>query len=1556
MALEVGTAYVSILPSAKGFGQRLKSEIGPSLGQAGATGGQQFGQEFGKSAATKTAAGAEAAGIAAGQRYAGGMGKALKVGLTTVGTVAAGVLTAKLTQFALQGANYASDLIESANKMEVVFGDASKGMIDFANRGTKALGMTEVQARDAAATFGVFGKAAQLTGGELEKFGKDLTGLVPDLASFHNADPSDVIVALGSALRGEYEGMRRFGVLLDDATMKQKAMEMGIISSTKNALTPQQKTLAAYSVIMEQTTDAQGDFAKTWDESWANQKRTLEASVTEMAGTLGKELLPVLSDTTKFMVHTAVPAFEGAGVAAINGAKAFGEWPTPLKMATVSLAAVVALRGPLSTMSTLMGERLRSAAAGTTSTMRSFGEAVNYAQQASQRASAGGASTFASWGTGLKTFTGQANLAKTAMNGLKVAGSGLMSLAGGPLGLALTAVSIGIGVWMDQSAKAKARQDELKASTQAMTDTLVANGGAWDDNATKQLLAQAATENVIGNMEAMNYSTEFATRALVADGAERRRYITDLDAQITKLQETGAIYNEYGNVVGYANQEQIDYYSRQKENFLNFTGSASTAATEARRLIDQQKAAGASGEEMADGMEKASTATEIFEGAAAKADTNLRSLDTLMKQMSGNLDFREAQLRNAETLERTLETIKKSNAEQGKKIALSNDEKGALYDLARSNVAAFDSLRKNTEQADVAAGKFAEMATQFYKTAVQAGATKEEARKLTDELYLIPNSRGTTVSIFNKDGSIKDIKAIRTEISKVPSQKLINFQIAASTALDVASRGPMGGFAAVANFGFKNSAKMARGGILPGYTPGRDVHRFFSPTGGFLELSGGEAILRPEVTRALGEGQIHQWNADARAGKFANGGIIQRFARGGVLQSPASVFAAITAQANTAGVAMRRAMSGVSMSPALAQSLTGVARALGLVTASSLQTGNTTRLTFTRMVTDGKWAQVQMRSSLNQQAVDIRWLGTQYTAAQSGPIRTSMTRMVTDSRWTADQTEVSWTRMKRGLDALNNYFFFIEGAIKNTMNRLVEGTRSPIRTILNEVIRDKLVWSWNAIAAKVKMDTWSFPGYDTGGWTGPGTKYQPAGVVHADEYVIRKESTNKLRKKHGLGFLDAINQTGEIPGYARGGLAKPWPTYVAGVARKLFPGIGQIGGYGSRPGPSDHGSGNALDFMVPDSSVLGDNIAAWGIKHRNDLRLKYIIWKKRIIGSRHGWGGWAPYTRYGNSKNRTLQHYDHPHFSFVHDTMGNPANLGVKLSPAEVAALLAAGGGSFGPNPEAVALKAKIDPKIKAAGGVLKRVAGMSGDWGMMASKLGEEMVSKTNEALQKKIDEAFPAGIGPDSGDNASPYMGAVGKGVEQWRDTVLQALSIMGQPASLANTVLRRMNQESGGNPNAVNNWDINAKNGVPSKGLMQVIAPTYSAYKHPGYNKGLYDPLSNILASMRYALGRYGSLTKAYNRKGGYSSGGLVTPELFDTGGILRPGLTLAMNATGKNETIRTYEQEQNVQAALAGSGDTINIYAVKQDSVDELADALNYAIVRRENRRRYGKVMT
>ncbi|MFF4763868.1 transglycosylase SLT domain-containing protein [Streptomyces sp. NPDC001292] len=99
-------------------------------------------------------------------------------------------------------------------------------------------------------------------------------------------------------------------------------------------------------------------------------------------------------------------------------------------------------------------------------------------------------------------------------------------------------------------------------------------------------------------------------------------------------------------------------------------------------------------------------------------------------------------------------------------------------------------------------------------------------------------------------------------------------------------------------------------------------------------------------------------------------------------------------------------------------------------------------------------------------------------------------------------------------------------------------------------------------------------------------------------------------------------------------------------------------------------------------------------------------------------------------------------------------------------------------------------------------------------------------------------------------------GNNLDGW---IRQALAVMKQhniPGSYSG-LHRNIMRESSGNPNAINNWDINARNGIPSKGLLQVIDPTFNAYHVPGTSRNIYDPVANITAAANYAAHRYGSI---------------------------------------------------------------------------------------------------
>lgn len=304
---------------------------------------------------------ARAARMAQGQmdKVATSVGKASKVGTffgAAAGSLAVGAL-GKVQSFA-QGSVDAFAAIEDATgAAQVQFGDAADDVVAFAESASKSLGLSKRAALDAQNTFGTLGKAAGLADAPLANFSRKMTSLAGDLASFKGTSTEQAIDAVGAALRGETEPIRAYGVLLDQASIEAEAMSIGLLKATKNVdlikeahtraglaqvaynnavkehgedsteaeraqlalgsatralekatagsippLTQQQKVLASQSLILKQTTDAQGDFART-SASTANVQKTLAAETENAQAKLGQQLAPALTAVRQLMLQ-----------------------------------------------------------------------------------------------------------------------------------------------------------------------------------------------------------------------------------------------------------------------------------------------------------------------------------------------------------------------------------------------------------------------------------------------------------------------------------------------------------------------------------------------------------------------------------------------------------------------------------------------------------------------------------------------------------------------------------------------------------------------------------------------------------------------------------------------------------------------------------------------------------------------------------------------------------------------------------------------------------------------------------------------------------------------------------------------------------------------------------------------------------------------------------------------------------------------------------------------------------------------------------------------------
>lgn len=271
-------AFVEVVPEASGFTGALTGQVAAASGTAG---------------------------VAGGTAMAGGIGKGLA---KAAGVIGAAIAALSLGDYILDAIGSAGDYEQNVGAIEDVFGGATDAVLKFSDTSAKTFGLSANQALTGAKNFGIFGKAAGLSGDDLATFSTDLLGLGADLAAFGNTSPEEAVTALAAGLRGESEPLRKYGVLLDDNTLRAKAMELGIYDGN-GALTSQQKILAANAAIFEQTATQQGQFADESD-TLAGKQAILAASWEDIGTKLGTAFLPIAQQVTDYLLNNLLPAVE----------------------------------------------------------------------------------------------------------------------------------------------------------------------------------------------------------------------------------------------------------------------------------------------------------------------------------------------------------------------------------------------------------------------------------------------------------------------------------------------------------------------------------------------------------------------------------------------------------------------------------------------------------------------------------------------------------------------------------------------------------------------------------------------------------------------------------------------------------------------------------------------------------------------------------------------------------------------------------------------------------------------------------------------------------------------------------------------------------------------------------------------------------------------------------------------------------------------------------------------------------------------------------------------
>lgn len=320
-------AFVSLVPSARGFGTAMSSQITGQAATAGAT-----------------------AGKTAGGKFSGAFGGAVKgIG----GTLLAGFAVSAVVGGIGSMTTAASDLNETISASRVIFGDNAKEIEAWASDSARNLGLPKQAALDTATNFGNMFQQIGFTDDAAASLSKSTVGLAADLGSFRNLPTADVADRISAAFRGEYDSLQLLIPNINAARVEQVALAATGKKTTKE-LTAQEKATAVLAIVNKDGAAALGNFAATSGEA-ANRSKIFQARIQDITTRIGQGLVPifntllgvglgvidffadhsaVLTSTAKVVgivagVITAVflPALIRMGVTAtIAGAKATAAW------------------------------------------------------------------------------------------------------------------------------------------------------------------------------------------------------------------------------------------------------------------------------------------------------------------------------------------------------------------------------------------------------------------------------------------------------------------------------------------------------------------------------------------------------------------------------------------------------------------------------------------------------------------------------------------------------------------------------------------------------------------------------------------------------------------------------------------------------------------------------------------------------------------------------------------------------------------------------------------------------------------------------------------------------------------------------------------------------------------------------------------------------------------------------------------------------------------------------------------------------------------------------
>ena len=233
-------------------------------------------------------------------RYMENSAKKITRSFTSMAKTVAKVLSiAALARFGSQAIEMASNIEEVQNVVDVSFGKMSKDIDVFAKNAMTQFGLSELAAKKTASTFMAMSNGMGIARDAGKLMSMQLTALSGDMASFYNVSQEVANTALNSIFTGETETLKKFGIVLTEANLKEYALSQGIKKSYSD-MSQAEKVALRYNYVMQTTAQVQGDFART-SGSWANQIRVLKLRWEEFMGVVGTILMNVFLPMVKVL-------------------------------------------------------------------------------------------------------------------------------------------------------------------------------------------------------------------------------------------------------------------------------------------------------------------------------------------------------------------------------------------------------------------------------------------------------------------------------------------------------------------------------------------------------------------------------------------------------------------------------------------------------------------------------------------------------------------------------------------------------------------------------------------------------------------------------------------------------------------------------------------------------------------------------------------------------------------------------------------------------------------------------------------------------------------------------------------------------------------------------------------------------------------------------------------------------------------------------------------------------------------------------------------------------